>query len=135
MTFEADFYGYLATSSAAASFRALVSSRIYWLEIPQKPTYPFTQINIVTTELESSLSGASGIQTTGIEINIFDPLHTTIVNIRESLRTLLDGKTFTHGSTKFHEVHFDGFDEDFITDEPAGFILSSCDFSATHSNT
>jgi len=132
MTYEQDFYGYLANHADGTALRSLVSTRIYWGKLPQSPTFPNLRLTSVTTEPGWVLTGDDGWQTTTIQVSVFDRLHATCVSIREALRTLLHGQAISYGSTDFKSIRFINTLEMWVDDTPGGYWHLPCDFRIMH---
>lgn len=135
MTYEADLYTYLSTHADASSFRSLIGSRLYWLEIPQNPTFPYVRIVTADARPVLNLGGVSTYQESFFNFHINSPVHTSCINIRESLRTLFHGKIITSGSTKFSQCIMTDFAEAWIDDTPAGFVNAVTSFKFFHKDT
>jgi len=135
MTYEQDFYNYLATHADATALRALVSSRIYWLQLPQPPTFPAVRVNQITAAPGFVLEGNDSWQETRLQVSIFDTAHAVCVSVREALRTLLHGKRITHGTTVFSSIRMTDINELWIDDTPGGYLHMPIDFNIFHTTT
>lgn len=134
MTYETDFYDYLANHADATAFRAAIGgTRIYWGRMPQSPTFPLVVIDTIDALPGYTLNGDNGLQETTLQITIAAATPSACVTIREALRSLLHGVSqVSNGSTLFHSVTIRNFTETYIDDEPGGFFNLPVDVQFIH---
>ncbi len=132
MNFEKDLYAYLTTHADTTTLRGLVSTRIYWLNAPQRPTFPFILISVIDADPGFILDGDDGHQTTTLQVSLMGPDHSALVTIREELRKLLHGQRITQDSTEIKSSRLVAVDEFWVDDTPSGYVHMPCDFRFIH---
>ena len=134
MTYEQDLYDYLANHAAAAALRSAIgATRIYWMRLPQPPTYPLIVIDTVDAQPNFTLAGDNGLQMTVLQFTIVADTPAECITIREALRDLLQGTSqVSNGSTLFHSFTLQAFREQWIDDTPAGHVDMPVDVQMIH---
>ena len=133
MQIEQDIYDYLKNHADAAALRALVS-RIYWLQVPQSPTWPTLRLSTVNTDPGYLLEGDSTFEVITLEFSIFTDDHAEAVSIREALRALLHGQVIVNGSTDIQSSIMSDTREFWIDDTPGGYLHMPVDFRMIYTN-
>lgn len=134
MTYEQDLYDYLVNHAAAAALRSAIgASRIYWLRLPQAPTYPLMVIDTVDAQPGHTLNGDNDLQMTVLQFTIVADTPSECISIREALRDLLHGTSqVSNGSTLFHSFTLQNFRETWIDDTPKGHVDMPVDVHMIH---
>jgi len=82
MTINTDIFTSLTNH---AGLSALVSSRLYPIKLPQKPTYPLIKYQRVTNEHINSLTGSSGLNKSRYQFDIYSETHSAAGDIADQL--------------------------------------------------
>ena len=95
---------------------ALVSTRIYASELPQKPTYPAIIYEHVDSERDFTMEGPSGFVTTTMELRVYASSYSGVKDLATKIRQVLNGASETVLGIKilgiFLQNESDDFDED-----------------------
>ncbi len=111
----------VAILKATAAVTAIVSSRIYAVDLPQNPTLPAIVYSRISGMRVSSMTGASGLARPRYQIDVFAYDYTTAKNLVRQVQLALEGKRGTYGGVNVQGILFDG-DHDMNDDEEENLV-------------
>lgn len=95
--------GLVAILEADAGVGALVSARIYPLELPERVTLPAIRYQRISTSPEAAHTGDSGLARARLQLTVHAATYASAAAVAEALRAALHGKKglFGAGSASF----------------------------------
>ena len=96
-----DFRTILANDAGVS---ALVSTKIYWNEIPQGKTKPVICLHLVSEINSHTMSGTVDLENSIVQVDCWAETLTDATALSDAAKTALDGYSGTVGSTTFQGV-------------------------------
>ena len=104
------------TLSTDVSVSALVSTRVYPLRLPQKPTYPAITYSIVAGEEFPAMSVNVDTTSVRVQISCWATSYTSVKSLSNSVKSAIDRKSGTVGTIEwkgsFKESEVDLYEQD-----------------------
>jgi len=113
-----------------ANVSALVGTRIYTNEIPQKPTYPVILYEQINSERDFTMQGPSGIVTTSIQIRAYDSNYSGVKDLTTKIRQVLNGLTETILGVNIFGIFLQNESDEY--DEDLEINSTILDYSISH---
>jgi len=84
-----------ATLIADDAVLALVSTRVYWVKLPQRPTYPAVTLELISGDPNNAVDKLSALKWARVRINVWHTKHEGAYDTAQVIETALNGKKFT----------------------------------------
>lgn len=105
--------------TANAGVTALVSTRVYPVQMPQNPTLPAIVYNRISGERVQHMQGSSGLASPRIQFDCFAKTYAVAKAVAEALRLAIEGFSGTMGGVNGPDVNScllqsdsDGYEDD-----------------------
>lgn len=118
---------------AFAPLTALISSRTYWVQLPQGYTNPYLLLTRVSGVRDTTFDGAGGFSQSRIQCDAYAQAYLTAKEIARAVELRLSGKSFTHQGIYFAGCFLDSERDTFENEAtPVKLFRTSIDFLIWH---
>lgn len=104
MSVEQDIFSLL---SNYAGLSALVSSRIYPIKAPQKPTYPLIVYSRISNNNLNALGGSCGIGNSRFQMKAYAETYSSASAVADQIQLAMDSATFNNLLISRIDLDFD----------------------------
>lgn len=100
--------GYRTYLLTKASVTAVCSTRIYYGNLPQNPTYPAVVLHLITRDSQRHLTNAAALARSTVQADCHAQTHDTAENLSEQVRLVTEHYTGAWGVETIRHAQVDG---------------------------
>lgn len=95
---------------ADATVSGLIAARFYLDKLPQNPTYPACEYGMVDESVMNTHSDSSTLNRDIVQIDVYAKKAVQALNVKEAIKSRLNGAAVTQGTTIFGYIEWQGAD-------------------------